>query len=180
MESTPSGSGDLHFPLRLPEVMREELRRPFGRLVRGPEVLGAIAAAGRVATVGDYCTADLMERGRTPDLAVVDLKTKRAPDPLRAKVFAKFPGRRIWVKNPAGEITRELWRAVDEAFKSSGRVLIEVQGEEDLAALVCIAMAPDGSAVLYGMPDLGVVVVKASAGARAQALEILRRMDRGN
>ncbi len=180
MESTPSGSADLHFPLRLPEAMQEELRRPLGSIVKGPAVLKALNAAKRVATVGDYCTADLMERGRAPDLAVVDLKTKRTPDPVRAKVFAQFPGRRIRVKNPAGEITHELWRAVNEAFKSDRRVLIEVQGEEDLAALVCIAVATDSWAVLYGMPDRGVVVVKASAGARSQALDILRRMDRGD
>ncbi len=180
MESMPSGSADLRFPLRLPEAMREELRRPLGSLVKGPAVLTALNGARRVVTVGDYCTADLIERGRTPDLAVVDLKTKRTPDPLRAKAFAQFPGRRIRVKNPAGEITHDLWRAVDEAFKTGGRVLIEVQGEEDLAALVCIAMAPDGSAVLYGMPDRGVVVVMASGRARAQALDILRRMDRGD
>jgi uncharacterized protein (UPF0218 family) len=84
------------------------------------------------------------------------------------------------VRNPSWEITVDLWRAIGEAFKTGDRVLIEVQGEEDLAALACIAMAPDGSAVLYGLPDRGVVVVKASARARGQALDILRRMDRGD
>ena len=72
----------------------------------------------------------------------------------------------------------EAWPILSEAFKSEERVRIEVQGEEDLLALVCIALAPETAAVLYGMPGQGVVVVRADRASKVRTLELLRRMER--
>src|SRR2546430_10790964 len=83
------------------------------------------------------------------------------------------------VTNPAGTITPDAWRVVSEAFKSKERVRVEVRGEEDLLALVCIALAPSSAAVLYGLPTQGVVVVRADDAAKSRVLDVLRRMDRG-
>ncbi|TLZ96267.1 MAG: DUF359 domain-containing protein [Methanobacteriota archaeon] len=80
--------------------------------------------------------------------------------------------------NPAGTITPDAWRIVSEAFKSKERVRVEVRGEEDLLALVCIALAPSSAAVLYGLPTQGVVVVRADDAAKSRVLDVLRRMDR--
>lgn len=178
MGSTPSGSGELRFPLRLPEEMREELREPLGVVLQGHQVIPTLRP-GRVATVGDFCTVDLMQRGRFPDLALVDHMTKRTPGPQWAAALQGWPGVRRRVRNPAGTITEELWTAVDEAFKSSRRVLVEVQGEEDLGALPCIALAPPGSNVLYGLPGRGVVLVVTGEETRSRALGILGRMTYG-
>ncbi len=179
MGSTPSGYADLRFPLGLPEVMREELREPLGQLLQGHQVIPSLAPGGRVATVGDFCSQDLMQRGRLPDLALVDHMSKRVPGPKWVQAFRGWPGDRRRVKNPPGVITADLWLAVDEGFKSARRVLIEVQGEEDLGALPCIALAPPGSSVLYGLPGRGVVLVVADEGARSKALEIMGRMQHG-
>ena len=72
----------------------------------------------------------------------------------------------------------DAWHAVSEAFKSKERVRIEVRGEEDLLALVCIALAPASAAVLYGMPSQGVVVVRADEAAKSRVHDVLRRMER--
>ncbi len=82
------------------------------------------------------------------------------------------------VTNPAATITPDAWQAVSEAFKLEERVRVEVRGEEDLLALVCIALAPESAAVLYGMPSQGVVVVRADQAAKSKVLDILRRMER--
>lgn len=178
MGNSPSGSAEFRFPLELPEEMREELRRPLGKLLQGHQVLASLGK-GRVATVGDFCTLDLIQRGGQPDIAIVDHMTRRAPSPGGATAFSGWPGARQKVRNPAGVITEELWTAVDEAFKSSRRVLIEVQGEEDLGALPCIALAPEGSHVLYGLAGRGVVLVVVDEGSRSRALEIIGRMRHG-
>ena len=65
------------------------------------------------------------------------------------------------VKSTPGVITDELQETIQKAFqlvKSGFRVLILVDGEEDLAAIPCILMAPPGSLVLYGQPGEGLVV----------------------
>ena len=82
----------------------------------------------------------------------------------------------VRVVNPAGTLTRDAWVALDEAFKSASRVRIEVIGEEDLTALAAIDLAPEGTVVLYGQPDAGVVLVRADADAKARVRDILGRM----
>jgi len=39
--------------------------------------------------------------------------------------------------------------------------LIIVNGEEDLAVIPCVLMAPNDSIILYGQPGEGIVVVEA-------------------
>ena len=161
---------------RLPEAMREELRRPLGPVLSGVDAFAAVRTARRVVTVGDASTIDLVTHGRIPDIAVIDFKTKReASDALRARAQA-IGGRVLTAVNPAGTLTRDTWAALDEAFKSGERVRIEVLGEEDLAALAAIDLAPEGTAVLYGMPDAGVVLVWADARAKAAVRDLLARM----
>lgn len=164
--------------LRLPESLREFLRWPMGPLVHGADVLPTIGAASPVVTVGDFCTLDLVARGRPPDICLVDFKTKRQEDPELRDALQLVGAKVLRVTNPAATITPDAWQAVSEAFKSKERVRVEVRGEEDLLALVCIALAPESAAVLYGMPSQGVVVVRPDQGAKSKVLDILRRMER--
>lgn len=170
-------NGDPWRTRRLPESLREELRRPLGRVRSGEEAFEEVRDAERVVTVGDACSIDLAERGRAPDIAVVDFKTKRVEDEgLRTRLRA-MGGRAVSVRNPAASLTREVWETLSEAFKSGQRVRVEVLGEEDLIALAAIDLAPEGTAVLYGMPDEGVVVVWADATSKAAVRDLLGRMD---
>lgn len=66
----------------------------------------------------------------------------------------------VSVDNPAGIITDELIRTLCEAFASEKLLRIFVRGEEDLATLPVILLAPIGAVVLYGQPDEGVVFVE--------------------
>ncbi len=164
--------------LRLPESLRENLKWPMGPLVHGADVLPAVGSASPVVTVGDFCTLDLIARGRTPDVCLVDFKTRRQEDPELREAFARVQARVVRLKNAPGTISSEAWSVLSEAFKSEERVRVEVQGEEDLLALVCIALAPETAAVLYGMPGQGAVVVRADQAAKTRVLDILKRMER--
>ncbi|HKW43951.1 MAG TPA: GTP-dependent dephospho-CoA kinase family protein [Thermoplasmata archaeon] len=177
--SSPSAFDEFaNATLRLPDSLREFLRWPMGPLVSGADILPTIGRASPVATVGDFCTLDLVARGRTPDVCVVDFKTKRQEDPELREALSRVGTKALRVTNPAGTIVADAWRVMSEAFKSDERVRVEVRGEEDLLALVCIALAPGSAAVLYGLPSQGVVVVKPDQSAKAKVLDILRRMER--
>ncbi len=177
--SSPSEFAEFaNVTLRLPDALRENLKWPLGPLVHGPDVMAAVAGTSPVVTVGDFCTLDLIARGRTPDLCLVDFKTKRQEDPELRDAFARIHARVMRLKNPAATVAADAWRVLSEAFKSEERVRVEVQGEEDLLALVCIALAPETGAVLYGMPGQGVVVVRSDRPAKSRVLDILRRMER--
>lgn len=177
--SSPSAFAEFaEVTLRLPDSLREYLRWPMGPVVHGDAVLPALRGASPVVTVGDFCTLDLVARGRTPDICVVDFKTKRQEDLELREAIQRIEAKVLRVTNQAATIAPEAWRALSEAFKSDERVRVEVRGEEDLLALVCIALAPPTAAVLYGLPSQGVVVVRADGGAKSRALDVLRRMEK--
>ncbi len=179
MGSSPSAFAEFaDATLRLPDSLREYLRWPMGSLVHGEGILPAIGRASPVVTVGDFCTLDLVARGRSPDVCLVDFKTKRQEDPELREALQRVGSVVMRVTNPVGTITPDGWRVVSEAFKSKERVRVEVRGEEDLLALVCIALAPSSAAVLYGLPSQGVVVVRPDEAAKSRVLDVLRRMDR--
>jgi GTP-dependent dephospho-CoA kinase len=180
MDTNRAGGDFASVTLRLPDPhpVREILKWPLGSLVRGADILPAVRAASPLVSVGDFCTLDLIARGRTPDVCAVDFKTRRQEDPELRDAFSRIPAKVLRLTNPPGAIVPEAWTVVSEAFKSKERVRIEVRGEEDLLALVCIALAPPSASVLYGLPGQGVVVVQADNAAKSRVRDILNRMER--
>ena len=165
--------------LSLPENAREAMREPLGPIIQDSELEAHIAGAGPLVSVGDMVTATLLDAGYDVSLAVFDYKTKRTEGMDFCGRLGKMPGRRLHVRNPPAKITHELWDALRNAFSMVGagdRVGIEVEGEEDLAAIPAIMMAPEGARVLYGMPGKGMVVVTVNDRARKRAGALLGLM----
>src|SRR5207247_9622197 len=111
--------------LRLPDSLREYLRWPMGSLVHGEAILPAIGRASPVVTVGDFCTLDLVARGRSPDVCLVDFKTKRQEDPELREALQRIGSVVMRVTSPAGPIAAAAWRIVSAPSKSKGRVTAE-------------------------------------------------------
>ena len=131
-----------------------------------------------IVTVGDICTIKIFEQIREPDLAIVDLKTKRNTllDPEQLKIMNKIGYNNIEVRNPAGTISKALWKAIESSLSEEKSSKITVKGEEDLAALAVISMAPEEAKVIYGMPDRGMVVVDVNQQSKKRANDFLKRM----
>ena len=55
-------------------------------------------------------------------------------------------------------------------------IQILVKGEEDLAALPAIAMAPLSSVIIYGLPDKGAVLVRVTESKKKEIQSLLDRM----
>lgn len=106
-----------------------------------------------VYTVGDVVTNNFLRFGIAPTSAAVDEKTRR-----EIEVGVVWPyGEVVRVKNPPGYITGEAWEAVEVAVRS--RVLLKVDGEEDLLSLAFIKLAPPKSIVAYGHYAGALVVI---------------------
>jgi len=131
-----------------------------------------------IVTVGDICTIKIFEQIREPDLAIVDLKTKRNTllDSEQLKIMNKIGYNNIEVTNPAGTISKALWKAIESSISEEKSSKITVKGEEDLAALAVISMAPEEAKVIYGMPDRGMVVVDVNQQSKKRANDFLKRM----
>ena len=107
-----------------------------------------------------------------PDLAVVDGKERRSKRSYPANYIAK----ELQCTNLAGTISKDAVKVLQDAIKARPPVRVLVDGEEDLLALPVFAMAPVGSAVLYGQPLEGLVVVTITPAKQKQAKDLMDRI----
>jgi len=161
----------------LNDELAQKLKRPLGTLVKNdPQktsaVLSAVKGCSLIVSVGDATLDFLLSVDVIPDIQVVDMREKRAsrraPRPAHRTEFR--------VKNPRGCITEEAVEAFKRALKEAKPARIVVEGEEDLLALVAIIFSPQGSCVLYGQPDEGLVIVKVEEEIRKWCEEIFSSM----
>jgi len=167
----------------LPEELRSLLKEPLGRLCRGQglECVKAmdkeLKAASRVIAVGDMTAFYLLDASYMPDLVIVDNKTKRMPAPDHVLQSLQHDSyKTVEVKNPPATLTKELIEIMEESLKRDEHVKIVVEGEEDLATLPAILYAPLGSAVIYGQPNEGSVIVKVTPEKKKQIENLMKRM----
>lgn len=162
---------------RLPPALRPVLAKPFGPVHDTGETLRK--TKGRlVIAVGDVVTQTFLDAGELPKLMLVDGVTQRGARVEGALENLPIHGvRRVEVRNAPATVTHELLSAMDAALKARGATLIHVIGEEDLAALPAMIMAPEGAAVCYGQPNQGVVVVIVTPAVRQRARELLEQME---
>jgi hypothetical protein len=162
---------------RLPDHLRPAFQRPFGPVVSTRELLAGLAADASIVAVGDVVARTLIENHVRPKVIIVDYRTQRGgEDPELRRIFGSWGDVAVRVTNPAGVLTDELVSAVRTALGADGTTRIEVEGEEDLAGLPVFAHALDGTIVLYGMPNRGVVRVVVDAEKRALAHRLFQRM----
>ncbi|HXW94757.1 MAG TPA: DUF359 domain-containing protein [Nitrososphaerales archaeon] len=162
---------------RLPHELRSRLAAPMGTVYAAEEAKGQdferlVRSAPMTITVGDRVTDTLGAMGRTPDVQVVDGVERRVVRDVPAVPYARL----IRVKNPAGMLTEGAITGMKRAFTGKKPVRVQVGGEEDLMAMLAIAMAPVSAVVFYGQPGVGVVAVKADAIAKSRNRAILAKM----
>jgi uncharacterized protein (UPF0218 family) len=161
------------------------LRKTFGVLYKcvGDDTIqklsNGLGETTKLISVGDVTTLHLSFQILSGH-RYVDDRTKRGPASASVVVGTKHTGFcEIFVDNPPGVITEDLIDVVHDAIKSEDHVRIFVRGEEDLAALPAILLAPEGSVVLYGQPDEGVVFVSITKSKKEEILDLLDKIISG-
>lgn len=162
---------------RLPEALRPKLKEPLGPVRDGDDAVASVADASPLIAVGDVVTRTFVDAGRVPDVMVVDGHTQRTEDADDPLANLDDPVRTVPVENPAGVLTDDLLEALEDALEAPDPVVVDVTGEEDLAALPLVDQAPDGAAVVYGQPDEGVVTVTVNADTRRAVRRLLDEME---
>lgn len=158
-----------------PELNKDviaELKKPLGTLYPNFEdALDVITSAKFLISAGDETFKNLITYDILPNVGIIDNLIQRknhAYDLLATENILK-------AKNPAGTITEDLWETIGQSIELAEKgdnQLIVVEGEEDLAVLPCILLAPDDTVVLYGQPNEGLVVLNVS-NLRIKARELL-------
>lgn len=185
--------------LPISESLRRELKKPLGVLLKGdpqeshrllPKLKKLINLSQPITmiTVGDETTKLLNEAGLFPQLAIIDYKVMRKKKYHRlaqlgfsAEFQSSSQPRLSLVRNRPGLLSRTLVKAVKKAIKTIWQDarprIIRVLGEEDLAALPAILLAPLDSLVLYGQPEKGIVVVKITEAKKQQIVNLIEKTE---
>lgn len=150
---------------KIDENSIDEFKKPLGKLyVDFEDAIPMIKEASFLISVGDQTTKNLVDIDLIPDLGIIDNRIQRKDhnyDIIRTENI-------LDADNPAGTITENLWETIEEAIsltlEDSGNRIIVVKGEEDLAVLPCLLIAPEDAVILYGQPNEGLVFVNVCEG----------------
>ncbi len=153
------------------------LKNPFGTLVAEQDISKEkistmLQDAKKIFTVGDATTERLLSFGITPDIAVVDGLERRS----RRDHPINYHAKEMLCTNPAGTISKEAVHVLEVALETPPPIIVKVKGEEDMLALPLFTLAPKGSAVLYGQPLEGVVVVYITEEKQNQAKDLMDKI----
>lgn len=155
--------------LTLPPVKRKFFQKPFGLIVKK-----IYAKTAFIITVGDIATLSLLKGKITPNLAIVDLKTKRQLVFSNIASLGLKPG--LTVDNPASTITPDLAEKILTCFSKNIPSLL-INGEEDLAVLPTILLSPLKTEIYYGQPNVGLVKVTVTESTKQKAFKLLGQLE---
>ncbi len=163
----------------LPETLREVLNQPVGKLLNESELVSYLKDEPLVISIGDRVTYTLLHHNIHPKIAIVDYICERKTYEEDKKTLIQNYGNLILeAKNPPGHLTEDLWETIQQALKriDEGPIRIDVDGEEDMASLAVIYLAPVDATVIYGLPNKGVIALKANAEFKQKVKDILDQM----
>ena len=150
--------------LKLPKHLRQELKKPLGQLHESvfsikESLQKQLKEDKLIISIGDVTSMKLFENNIQPQICIVDNLTKRKPIEHNLNHTENIK----YVDNPAGVLTDEFiglcFKSINEA-STENPIIIQVNGEEDLAVLPCVINSPKDAFILYGQPNEGVVLVK--------------------
>lgn len=179
--------------LLLPETMREELRKPLGKVFaevnkvkKFIEFLNPIM----IVAVGDIIVESLLKEKIDPDIKIIDFKSRRKPIKTTGPVSSSFPPLSGAVGSPflsppvvnsRGTINfktaDKLRELIQESVINKKKFWLVIDGEEDLMTLPAILFAPLNSLILYGHWQYGIVGVVSTLEMKKKILEIISRFN---
>ena len=165
--------------MQLPNDLRDQLKNPLGNLIKDNDIdkeniIKEISAESVLITVGDRTTENMLQLGLKPQIQIIDGLEKRNQ---RLVPTDDAINTNLSCRNPPGEITEESIQVIQKAFSSELPVRITVDGEEDLLVLPVCMYAPEGSVVMYGQPNEGLVIVHITPDIQAKVQKILDVMN---
>jgi pantetheine-phosphate adenylyltransferase len=157
--------------ITLPEKLRNEVKNvPSGASVNTDHDYEEMIKGAFVIAVGDVVSSRLKKIGKTADISIVDLKTRRELLPGNDIFDFSAPNKAGTVNNQAAAVIN---KALNANFKSGKSQTVKVNGEEDLLSLPSLLLAPLGSVLFYGMPETGAVAVSITEEKKKEVYDFI-------
>ena len=166
----------MHVVARLPAAERAAFKEPLGEIYERAAAL-LEDATGPIYAVGDVVLAHRARADCSPALSIVDGRTERGNLDSWVQEAQPEAAQAVSVENPAGTITADLVEAIETGLQASESIQIHVDGEEDLAVLPVLLLAPTGGTVVYGQPGAGMVAVPVEPASKERARDLLGKLE---
>ncbi len=170
--------------LILTPELRKTSKSPSGKLIKGtieetkPILLELLKGTKIIVAVGDVTAEVLISIGIKPYILITDGKTKRE----ELSEWKRYEGyKEVRAKNEAGEISKEAWLSIQQAisdFSDNIRTHLMIEGEEDMLVVPLQVDLPDGSIIIFGMPNEGAVIRSVNSETRSFYVDYLSKMKR--
>lgn len=170
--------GVYQFPnhrLYVSSQVRTFLKKPLGKLYKQlPNLNNPLL----LISAGDEATATLISNNVFPDLSIIDFYVQRKKKYSSiVEIGLSEKQQAVRVRNRAGTLSPSLARAIKQSIKrtllTGKKEIIKVDGEEDLAPLLCILFAPLTSVICYGQPNEGIVLVEVTEKKKEETMKLL-------
>lgn len=165
--------------LILPVNLREELRKPLGKVFKTTQqIVGAIFKSPKkpikIIAVGDIIVESLIKNKINPDVKIIDFRSRRKDIliSLGPKKLGKFTNKPGTLNIKTAEKLKKL---IQKSVYKKEKSWLTVNGEEDLLTLPAILFAPLGSLVLYGHWQFGVVAVLVTEENKSETIQLLKK-----
>jgi hypothetical protein len=165
---------DIRRSRKIPDEKREFFKEPLGTPIQENDLK---KLNGKLITVGDVVSLTLNRNGIVPDIAVYDGMTERREMTEFASFVDDKGQKPKVVTNPAGTITAELVRTIENALNGQEKTTIRVIGEEDLAVIPCILLSQIGTNVIYGWPGKGMMLVTTNESIKKKMEQLLEQTE---
>ena len=175
--------------LKLTEKLRKICSKPHGKLYIGHSIFKTekLAKYKFLACVGDVVSYLSLKNNLKPKILIFDGKIKRERandeflDELKALSYDYYE---IKVENPPSCLTEDLvynlYKILEKLEKNRKKYKVFVKGEEDLSVIPLTIFMPENSAIIYGQPDEGVVLVNPKRDVKLKVYNIALQMRRVN
>lgn len=129
----------------------------------------------RVILVGDRVSYNFISEGFDPNIIIVDRREKR--NNVNSEWINNWARIIRNVKNPPGSISEEALSVIKECINEN-KCAIVIDGEEDLLVLPALLYSEDNTAIFYGLPDVGLILVKSEKSKKKFIKKILERVSK--
>lgn len=151
----------------LKEEDREQFKKPIGKVIKNLKSIEKILKnKSMVVAIGDIVVLNLFEKGITADVSIIDYRTRRhiiSSEQKEVLLKLQNSNNTLTANNFPGTIERRAVGLINKSltnfFETGKKQVILIEGEEDLLTIPAILLSPLESIVLYGQPNVGVVVV---------------------
>lgn len=155
--------------LVLPENLRFALQKPWGQIIN--EIPNDLDAS-KVVVVGDATAEKFNLKNIGQFLSIIDFLINREIKFNQVSEMGFNDQQILQVKNPAGAIAPELFKAIQATFENKVPAIIKIDGEDDLAVLPVLLIAPLGFSIFYGQPNEGLVNVPVTEENKEKAYQL--------